>query len=108
MKCISIDQNQWGLCTFGGGFDPLFFPEEEPSLPGTMLPSGMLTHFEALNMLRDKIITDYTQCIFINTAVMQVTFKTRLLLGNGESGSGARIGGKSLSEMLVVCFVFIK
>lgn len=85
-----------------------FFPEEESSLPGTMLPLGMLTHFEPLNMLRDKIITDYTQCIFINTAVMQVTFKNRFLLGSKENGSQARIVGKPLSEMLTVCFVFIK
>lgn len=85
-KCVCTDQLSAGTLCFGGGSDP-FFPEEEPSLPGTMLPLGMLPHFEALNMLRDKIITDYTQCIFINTAVMQVTFKTRFLLGNGENGS---------------------
>lgn len=45
-------------------------------------------------MLRDKIITNYKQCIFINTAVMQVTFKTRFLLENKENGSPAITVGK--------------
>jgi len=45
-------------------------------------------------MFRDKIITNYTQCIFINTVVMQVTFKNRFLLENKENGSQAMIVGK--------------
>lgn len=71
-----------------------FYPEEEPSLTGLMLPLRMVTPFEQLNMLGDKIITDYTQCIFINTAVMQVTFTNRFLLEKKETSSQAVIVGK--------------
>lgn len=71
-----------------------FFPEEESSLPGMKLPLRMRIPFEQLNVLRDKIITDYTRCIFINAAVMPVTFKNRFLSENKENGSQAMIAGK--------------